>query len=317
MRVWVAHSIFVRDERHFFSISGSFLCPSLYPFLCDLSPYFDVGWPSLTFLSLCLLLNLFYSFISLHLIWLFFFSSCLIFDLGLAATLYSCLFDMSIPLSSFFMWGSLGPRLMMFSMHCISCMRGIGIMSLGSLSLVFYRFFHPKTLAYVMSCVLRPPWGHDFTLCLTAHTWAILEIGWRLFLIAWWMRSYDMIYTGAYLSYQWWIFGCDVIYTGMYPTHRWQFLLGWCFALRHSQFASSLGLWWIRSCGMTLHWSIAISKSTFIRDTITPLDILHWDTLHSSMVDFWDDGLFWDTFVSEIVHGRHSHSIISYGAWND
>ena len=79
------------------------------------------------------------------------------FDLGLAATLYSCLFDMSIPLSSLFMWGSLGLRLMMFSMHCISCMRGIGIMSLGSLSLVSYRFFHPKTLAYVMSRVLRPP----------------------------------------------------------------------------------------------------------------------------------------------------------------
>ena len=46
------------------------------------------------------------------------------------------------------------------------------------------------------------------------------------------------------------------------------------------------------SCGMTLHWGIAISESIFIGDTITLLDILHWDTLHSLMVDFLDDALF-------------------------
>ena len=43
---------------------------------------------------------------------------------------------------------------------------------------------------------------------------------------------------------------------------------------------------------MTLHWGIAISESIFIGDTITLLDILHWDTLHSLMVDFLDDALF-------------------------
>ena len=48
---------------------------------------------------------------------------------------------------------------------------------------------------------------------------------------------------------------------------------------------------------MTLYWGIAILESTFIRDTVTLLDILHWDTIHSSMVDFWDDGLFWDTIA--------------------
>ena len=80
---------------------------------------------------------------------------------------------------------------MTFSMHCISCTRGMGIISLGSLSLVSFRFFHPITLAYVTSRVWRPPWGHYFTLCLTAHTWAILELGRWLFLRAWWMGSWD------------------------------------------------------------------------------------------------------------------------------
>ena len=87
---------------------------------------------------------------------LFLFSSCLMFDLGFISTLYSCLFDAPIPLSSLFMWGSLGPQLMMFSTHCISCMRGMRIISLGLLSLVSFRFFHLKILAYVMSRILRP-----------------------------------------------------------------------------------------------------------------------------------------------------------------
>ena len=83
----------------------------------------------------------------------FLFSSYLMFDLGSTSTLYSYLFDMSIPLSSLFMWGSLGSRLMMFSTHCISCTRGMGIISLGLLSLVSSCFFHPITLAYVTSHV--------------------------------------------------------------------------------------------------------------------------------------------------------------------
>ena len=105
------------------------------------------------------------------------FSSCLMFDMGSASTLYSCLFDVTIHLSLFFAWGPLGPGLMTFSTHCISCMRDMWIISLGSLSLVSFYFFHPITLAYVMSCVWRPSWGHYFTLCLTVHTWAILKFG--------------------------------------------------------------------------------------------------------------------------------------------
>ena len=100
----------------------------------------------------------------------FLFSSCSIFDLGSTSTLYSCFFYVFVPLSSFFVWEPLGPWLMrFFSTHCISCMRGMGIISLGSLSLVSFHFFHHITLAYLTSCVLRAPWGHDFTHC----TWQL------------------------------------------------------------------------------------------------------------------------------------------------
>ena len=68
---------------------------------------------------------------------------------------------------------------------------------------------------------------------------------------------------------------------------------------------------------MNLHWGTTISESIFIGDTIIILDILLWDLLLSSMVDFWDDGLFLDTIASKIMHGKHSHSIISYGAWGE
>ena len=69
VRVWVVHSIFVRGEQPFFRIFGFLPYSSLHPFLCDYFPCLDAGWPSLTFLSFCLLLSLFYSFISLYLIW--------------------------------------------------------------------------------------------------------------------------------------------------------------------------------------------------------------------------------------------------------
>ena len=120
-----------------------------------------------------------------------------------------------------------------------------------------------------------------------------------------------MIYTGACPYYQWWIFRGAVIYIGASPPYRWRFLSGWCFTLRHSQFVSLRGLWWIRSCRMTLHWGIATSESTFIGDTVTLLDTLHCDTLYSLMVDFWDDDLFWGIAFSSVMDFdfslEHSH----------
>ena len=43
---------------------------------------------------------------------------------------------------------------------CILYMRA-WVLIIGYLSLVFLHFYHPITLAYVMSRVLRPPWGHE------------------------------------------------------------------------------------------------------------------------------------------------------------
>ena len=176
----------------FFSVSGSLLCPSFYLFRMWL---LSTLWCRLT------ITHFFYLFAFFHLYlihpfhstssYLIFFSFCLMFDLGLVHTHHTCLFEVSIHLSSLFVWGPLGPGLMTFSTHCISCMRGMGIISLGFLSLVSFHFFHFITLAYVTSRIWRPPWGHYFTLCLIGHTWAILEPGQRFFLRAWWMESWD------------------------------------------------------------------------------------------------------------------------------
>ena len=72
-----------RGERPFFRVSGSLPYSSLQSFSSDLSLCFDAGWPSLIFLSFCLLLSLFYSSISLYLIWFLYFLILLNVWLGL------------------------------------------------------------------------------------------------------------------------------------------------------------------------------------------------------------------------------------------
>ena len=170
MRVWVAHSIFVRGAC---DISLRFLDPwhihhYIHFYVTYLHALMQVDHHSLFYLFVFFYLYFIPPFHSTSSDF-FLFSSCLMFDLGSVPTLYSCLFDMSIPLSSLFVWGYLGPWLMIFSTHCISCMKGMGIVSLGFFSLVSFRFFHPITSAYIMSRVLRPPWGHDFAHC----TWQL------------------------------------------------------------------------------------------------------------------------------------------------
>ena len=58
------------------------------------------------------------------------------------------------------LWLLLSPWLMRFfyALHLIH--EGTGLI-IGYLSLVSFHFFHPITLAYVTSRVLRPPWGHE------------------------------------------------------------------------------------------------------------------------------------------------------------
>ena len=98
---------------------------------------------------------------------------------------------------------------------------------------------------------------------MTAPTWAILELGRRLFLRAWWMESWDD-------DLHWAITLLSVM-----DFQRWRYL-HWGIP------RSSM----VVSFRMILHWGITISESTFIGDTVTLLDILHWDTLLSLMMDF-------------------------------
>ena len=190
--IWIAYMIFVREASDLSLVSLD-PCSIHHSFCfgCDYFPCFDAGWPSLTFLFLYLLLSLFYSFISPSLIR--FISFLILLDVWLGFSIHT-LFLLIRCVHSFIITFRVGtPRsgTQDVSMHCISCMRGMRIISLGNLSLVSFHFFHLITLAYITSHVWRPSWGHDFTLCLTAHMWAILELGQRLFLGAWWMGSWD------------------------------------------------------------------------------------------------------------------------------
>ena len=92
-----------------FDISGSLLYPSFHPFMMWL---ISMIWSklSITHFSISLLSFNLYSITPFHSTSsnFFLFSSCLMFDLGSTSTHYTCLFDMFIPLSSFFIWEPLG-----------------------------------------------------------------------------------------------------------------------------------------------------------------------------------------------------------------
>ena len=46
---------------------------------------------------------------------------------------------------------------------------------------------------------------------------------------------------------------------------------------------------------MTLHWGIAILEGVFIGDTVTLLGILHWDTLLSLLMVFFEMMAYFET----------------------
>ena len=188
MRVWEKRTTFFRYLPY----------SSLHSFLCDLSLCFDAGWPSLTFLSLL------YSSISLYLIR--FLSFLILLDVWLGFSFHTLLLLIQY-VHSFIITFSVGILRFAthdgFLTHCISCMRGMGIISLGLLSLVSVHFFHPITLAYVTSRVLRPPWDHDFTHYvrkLTHEQYSRLVGDYFLEHEGWEVGVID--YTEAYPSYQ-------------------------------------------------------------------------------------------------------------------
>ena len=187
VKVWVAHSIFVKEVSNLSTVSldhCSIHC-SIY-FVCDYFPCFDASWPSLTFLSLL------YSFISLYLIR--FISFLIVLDVSLGFSIQTLLFLIryvhSITIT--FRVGILRftTHDVFYALHFMHERYADYIVGIFEPS--FFSFLSPYylSLRYV-SCLkttLRS-WLH--TLCLTAHTWAILEIGWRLFLGVYWMRSWD------------------------------------------------------------------------------------------------------------------------------
>ena len=168
VRVWVIHSIFVREMS---DLSLMFLDP------CHIHHYIHffmwlifMLWYGLTITHFSISLSsfifiLFLNFTCSHLISLFSHPAwCLIWvhhpHFILAYLICPFLYH------HFFVWGCLGPLLMMFSTHCISCIRGMGIISLGLLSLVSFRFFsflspYCLNLRYVpcLKTTLRP-WLH-------------------------------------------------------------------------------------------------------------------------------------------------------------
>ena len=185
VKVWVAHSIFVKEVSDLSTVSLDHcsIHHSIH-FLCDLSPCFDVGWPSLTFLSLL------YSSISLYLIR--FLSFLILLDVWLGFSIQTLLFLIRYVHSVIitFRVGILrfATHDVFYALHFMHERYADYIVGIFEPSFLSFLSSYYLSLRYVLclKTTLRS-WLH--TLCLTAHTWAILEIGWRLFLGVYWMRS--------------------------------------------------------------------------------------------------------------------------------
>ena len=197
---------------------------SIY-FRCDYFSYFDVGWLSLTFLSLCFLLSLFCSFISPYLIW--FLSFLVLLNVWLGFSLHT-LFLLIWCVHSFiitFCVETLRSRIhdIFYALHLMH--EGYVDYIIGIFEPSFHLFRSPYYLG--LRYVPRLKTTLRLLLCIVfddshmGNTWDWLEI------ISWGMTDRELrrwIYTGAYPFYQWWIFGGDMIYIGAYPAHRWRFL---------------------------------------------------------------------------------------------
>ena len=173
------------------SLDLGFIHHPIY-FGCDYFPCFDAGWSSLTFLSLCFLLSLFYSSISLYLIG--FLSFLIMHDVWLRFSIHT-LFLLIRYAHSFIITFHVGilrsaTHDVFYVLHLMY--EGYRDYIIGIFEPSFHSFLSPYylSLRYV-SCLKTTPRPRFHTLCLTAHTWPILEISRRLFLGAWWMGSWD------------------------------------------------------------------------------------------------------------------------------
>ena len=147
--------------------SGSLSFPSLYSLLMWLHSIFDLRWSSLFFVyssfryhprhCLWFILftspPLFFSYIDLFLVQFF---PCII----LAYLIISLICFIISLLILYLHWASSGPWLTNFSIHVAFYTWGHEFFIIGYLGLVSCHFYYLISLAYVMSRVLRPPWGH-------------------------------------------------------------------------------------------------------------------------------------------------------------
>ena len=224
VRVWATHSIFMRETNDFSlgSLDPCPICHYIHFHMIYVHTLMQVDHHSHFYLFAFFYLYfipLFHSTSSDSFFFLILLDVWLKFNIHILFLLIRCVHSFIIT----FCVGILRSATHeVFSTHCISCMKGMRIISLRFFSLVSFHFFHLISLAYVTSRVLRPPWNHDFTHC----TWQLTH-GQYSRLVGDYFLEHDgwgvgvTIYTRAYPSYQWWIFKGDVIYSKVYSTHRW------------------------------------------------------------------------------------------------
>ena len=160
-------------------------------------PYCNMDWSSFIPLSYCLTLYLlthFQIFIPLFIHFLHIDTRFLIRYLIHIIHMFHWWFDHSSFLSFHpwhFLWLPLGPWLMRFfyALHLVH--EGTGLI-IGYLSLVSLHFFHPITLTYVMSRVLRPPWGHEIRRYLWQSSLGQAFVDWSKY------SHYHVLFYGRY-----------------------------------------------------------------------------------------------------------------------
>ena len=160
-------SLWELDEWPSPRYSGSLSLPSLRLLLMWLHSMFDLSWSSLFFIY-----SLF-RYHPCHCLWFIPFASppCSFltltysrFDISFASFLHISLSVWFASSSHYWYYIHRYPRVhgswaFLYTLHFIH--EGMGFFIIGYLGLVSLHFYYLITLAYVMSCVLRPPWGHE------------------------------------------------------------------------------------------------------------------------------------------------------------
>ena len=105
-----------------------------------------------------------------------------------------------------------------FKAHELLYTWGHGFFIIGYLSLVSLHFCYPITLAYVMSCVLRPPWGHEIRCHLRQPLLGLAYETWLMF------RYHHASSFGRHFFDVWVRFNCGF---GLPGLHVWRWMI-WC-----------------------------------------------------------------------------------------